>query len=371
MGCGIPDELNGRYGSMKVNKDFWKNKRVLITGHTGFKGSWLCLLLSEMESNIFGYALDPPTTPSLFNEAKLEGLVSSYICDIRNYHKLLEIVQQCRPEIVFHMAAQPIVRESYNNPVDTYSVNVIGTVNLLEAIRHTPGVKAIVNVTTDKCYENKEWHWGYRENDPLGGHDPYSSSKACSELVTSSFRNSYFNLCDYFKHGVGIASARAGNVIGGGDWAKDRLIPDFMSSMIKGEEVKIRSPYAVRPWQHVLDPLTGYMVLAERLYTNGPAYSEAWNFGPDDSESKSVEWIVNRFTDLWGKGFTYTIDQNPHPHEASYLKLDCSKAKAKLEWLPFWDIDTALQCTVEWYKAWINKNNMRKFTINQIIDYLC
>ena len=355
---------------MTVDKQFWNKKRVLITGHTGFKGSWLCLMLHKLESDVYGYALEPPTNPCLFNEAKINEHVTSRIDDIRDYNKLLEFVQLCKPEIIIHMAAQPLVRESYRNPVFTYEVNVIGTVNLLEAIRHTPGVKAVVNVTTDKCYDNKEWHWGYRENEPLGGYDPYSNSKSCSELVTSAYRNSFFNSKEYQKHGVALASARAGNVIGGGDWAEDRLIPDFIRAISQGSRVKIRFPYAIRPWQHVLEPLSGYLSLAQKLYNKGPEYAEPWNFGPDDSDAKSVEWIANRFAELWGEGFSYSIDNNPQPHEASFLKLDCSKAKAKLQWQPLWNIEKSLRYTVEWYQSWINKIDMRKFTDGQINDYL-
>jgi len=351
---------------MKINKEFWNKKRVLITGHTGFKGSWLCLILNKLGSDVYGYALEPPTKPSMFEAAGIDGLVNSYIGDIRDYDKLLHVIQLVRPEIVIHMAAQPLVRESYKNPVETYSTNVMGTVNLLEAIRHAPGIKAVVNVTTDKCYENKEWHWGYRENEPMGGYDPYSNSKACSELVTASYRNSFFNPKDYKKHGVAIASARAGNVIGGGDWAEDRLIPDFIRAISNGEEVKIRSPYAIRPWQHVLEPLGGYMMLAEKLYTDGPKYAEAWNFGPDDRDAKNVEWIAEKFCSLWGKDASYAIDKNPQPHEANYLKLDCSKAKTELGWTPKWDIEKALGSIVDWYQAWINKNDTRELSLQQM-----
>ena len=255
--------------------DIYENRKVLITGHTGFKGSWLCILLNKLGADVYGYALEPPTNPSLFVEANIDEFVTSYIGDIRNLEYLQEVMNTIQPEIVIHMAAQPLVRESYNIPVENYAINVMGTVHLLEACRHTPSVKAIVNVTTDKCYENQEWHWGYRETEPMGGYDPYSNSKGCSELVTSSYRNSYFNPKDYSKHGVAIATARAGNVIGGGDWADDRLIPDFFRAITQGEEVKIRSPYAIRPWQHVLEPLTGYLNLAAKLFSEGSAYHDA------------------------------------------------------------------------------------------------
>jgi len=354
---------------MTLDLVFWSNRKVLITGHTGFKGSWLCLVLSNMGADVYGYALEPPTTPSLFNEAKIDDLITSFIGDIRDYEKLLGIVQKVKPEIVIHMAAQPLVRESYKNPVETYAINVMGTVNLLEAIRHTPGIKAVVNVTTDKCYENREWHWGYRENEPMGGYDPYSNSKGCSELVTLAFRSSYFNPMDYQKHGVALASARAGNVIGGGDWANDRLIPDFIRAISKGEEVKIRSPLAIRPWQHVLEPLTGYLTLASKLFTEGPKYAEGWNFGPDYKDSRDVKWTIETICRIWGDGASYSIDNNPQPHEANYLKLDWSKAKAELGWSPKWDIETTLKRIVDWYKEYIKGENMRNFCYKQIDEY--
>ena len=347
----------------------YKNRRVLVTGHTGFKGSWLCLLLNQLGADVYGYALEPPTHPSLFNEARIGELMTSHISDIRNLDDLQEVMKKVQPEIVIHMAAQPLVRESYKIPVETYSINVMGTVHLLEACRNTKSVKAIVNVTTDKCYENREWHWGYRENEPMGGYDPYSNSKGCSELVTSAYRNSFFNPKDYEKHGVAIASARAGNVIGGGDWADDRLIPDFIRSITKDEKVLIRSPYAIRPWQHVLEPLTGYLTLAAKLYTEGVQYAQGWNFGPEDSDAQNVEWITNTICQLWGEGASFEIDQNPQPHEANYLKLDSSKAKAKLKWVPKWNIETTLKSIVDWNKAYLCGENIREVTINQINQY--
>lgn len=347
----------------------YKNKKVLITGHTGFKGSWLCLLLNQLGADVYGYALEPPTNPSLFKEAKIEELITSFIGDIRDYDNLQKIMIQVQPEIIIHMAAQPLVRESYKFPVETYSINVMGTVHLLEACRHTKSMKAIVNVTTDKCYENKEWHWGYRENEPMGGYDPYSNSKGCSELVTSSYRNSYFNPKDYDKHRVALASARAGNVIGGGDWADDRLIPDFIKAITKGEKVKIRSPYAIRPWQHVLEPLTGYLTLAAKLYSQGPKYAQGWNFGPDDSDAQNVEWITKTICTLWGDEASYEVDTNPQPHEANYLKLDCSKSKAGLGWIPKWSIETTLKSIVDWNKSFLSGDNIREVTENQISQY--
>lgn len=314
----------------------YKERKVLITGHTGFKGSWLSLLLNKLGADVTGYALKPPTVPSLFNEAKIGELMTSFFGDVRDYENLLKVMQQVQPEIIIHLAAQPLVRQAYKHPIETYSTNVMGTVHLLEACHHTKSVKAIINVTTDKCYENREWHWGYRESEPMGGYDPYSNSKGCAELVTSAYRNSYFNPSKYAEHGIALASARAGNVIGGGDWAEDRLIPDFIRAISKGEEIKIRSPFAIRPWQHVLEPLTGYLILAVKLFTEGPQYAEAWNFGSDDRDAKSVEWITKSICELWSDGVSYRIDTTPHPHEATYLKLDCSKAKAELGWLPRW-----------------------------------
>jgi CDP-glucose 4,6-dehydratase len=350
------------------NNIFYKRK-VLITGHTGFKGSWLCLLLKQLGADVYGYALEPPTSPSLFVEAKVEELMTSFNGDIRDFEHLLHILNIIKPEIIFHLAAQPLVRESYKNPVETYSTNVMGTVNLLEAVRQSSGIKVVVNVTTDKCYENKEWPWAYRENEPMGGYDPYSNSKACSELVTASFRNSFFNSNDYLQHGVAIATARAGNVIGGGDWAEDRLIPDFIRSIAKGNKLKIRSPYAIRPWQHVLEPLSGYLSLASLLFQYGPKYSEAWNFGPDDTDAKNVEWIASKICNLWGDKAFYEIDNNPKPHEANYLKLDCSKAKTILGWYPRWDIEKALTSIVHWHKAHITGEELRKVCIGQIEEY--
>lgn len=354
---------------MVAGQSFWKDKRVLITGHTGFKGSWLCLILHRLGASVHGFALDPPTTPSLFVEAKINELVSSTICDIRDFNGLMNTFKQFEPEIVLHLAAQPLVRESYKFPVDTYSTNVMGTVHLLEACRQTESVRAIVNVTTDKCYENREWYWGYRENEPMGGYDPYSNSKGCSELVTAAYRNSYFNVKEYKNHGVALATARAGNVIGGGDWAGDRLIPDFIRAISTGKEVSIRSPYAIRPWQHVLEPLTGYISLAEQLFTGNGRFSEAWNFGPDDSDVKNVEWVINTICELWGNGASYKVDTNPQPHEASFLKLDCSKAKAELGWFPKWNLELALKSIVDWNKAWLGKQDIRKVTLEQINRY--
>ena len=354
-----------------VDLSIYKGKKVFLTGHTGFKGSWLCLLLHHLGAKVYGYALHPPTHPSLYEVTKIDDLVTSYIADVRDYQTLLRTLLEVQPEIVIHLAAQPLVRDSYKNPVDTYSINVMGTAHLLEAIRHISSVRAVINVTTDKCYENKEWLWGYREYEPIGGYDPYSNSKGCSELLTASFRNSFFNPADYGKtHQVALASVRAGNVIGGGDWAEDRLIPDFIRAIHQNEKVKIRSPYAIRPWQHVLEPLSGYLLLGAKLYTEGCRYAEGWNFGPNDSDAKPVEWMISTICSLWGENASYSIDNQQQPHEATYLKLDCSKAKARLGWYPKWDIETALNRIVTWTKACYRGEDMRSVCKTQIEQYL-
>jgi len=354
---------------MEVNPDFWKGKRVLLTGHTGFKGSWLSLWLQSMGTQVVGYALAPPSNPSLFDVAEVGKGMTSIIGDIRDLEHLRKVFAEHRPEIVIHMAAQSLVRYSYVEPVETYSTNVMGTVNLLEAVRATCNVKAVVNVTSDKCYENREWMWGYRENEAMGGYDPYSNSKGCAELVTSAYRNSYFHPEKYATHGVAIASARAGNVIGGGDWAEDRLIPDIMRAITQGKPVNIRSPYAIRPWQHVLEPLSGYLVLAQKLYEEGSTYAEGWNFGPNDQDAKPVQWIVEKLTQSWGEGASWVLDGGNHPHEAHYLKLDCSKAKMRLDWAPRWHLDQALSAIIEWQRAYCDGKNMRELTLSQINTY--
>lgn len=355
--------------SKTLFNDFYKGRKVLITGHTGFKGSWLSILLNWLGAEVYGLALEPDTNPSLCRLGGIDEIVSSHIGDIRNYSFVLKTLKEVQPEIIIHMAAQALVKESYKNPRKTYEVNVMGTVNLLDAARQVKGIKAILNVTTDKCYENREWHWGYRENEPMGGYDPYSNSKGCSELVTSAFRNSFYNPKDYKKHGIALASARAGNVIGGGDWAKDRLIPDFVRAISHGEKLKIRSPYSIRPWQHVLEPLSGYLTLCRKLYIEGVTYAEGWNFGSDDSDNKNVEWIAKTLCNLWQNGAGYEIDKTPQPHEAHYLKLDCSKAKSLLDWHPLWTIETALQSIVDWNKAWLNNADMNKVCLGQIEKY--
>ncbi len=352
----------GAVEDMEMNT-FFRGKKVFLTGHTGFKGSWLSLWLQSMGVEVTGYALQPPTDPSLFKVADVAKGMTSIIGDIRDADALNKAMSEAQPDIVIHMAAQPLVRYSYVDPVETYSTNVMGTVHLLEAVRKSPCVRAVVNVTSDKCYENKEWVWGYRENEPMGGFDPYSNSKGCAELVTSAYRNSFFN------DSAAVASARAGNVIGGGDWANDRLIPDILRAIGENRPVVIRSPHAIRPWQHVLEPLSGYLQLSQRLYEEGVSYAEGWNFGPNDEDARPVLWIVERLTQQWGEGASWQVDQSDHPHEAHYLKLDCSKAKVRLDWQPRWHLDRALEAIVSWQRAYLVGQNMHEFTLKQIEIY--
>lgn len=360
--------------AMSMNIDerastFWQGKKVFVTGHTGFKGSWLCLWLHALGARVTGYALKPPPEPNMFTMCGINDLVSSTFNDIRDQFRVRDALNQAAPEVVIHMAAQPLVRVSYSEPVDTYSVNVMGTVNILEAVRHCKSVKSFVNVTTDKCYENKEWYWGYRETEPFGGFDPYSNSKACSELVTAAYRSSFFNASDYGRHGVGIATARAGNVIGGGDWAVDRLIPDCVRALLKNEKIIVRNPLSIRPWQHVLEPLSGYLTLAQRLFEDGPACAEGWNFGPSDEDAKPVEWIVKAMCARWGEGAEYVVDNGNHPHEANYLKLDCSKARIKLGWHPRLDLDEAINKIIEWTLAYKEGKDMKYISLRQIEEF--
>lgn len=348
---------------------FWQGKKVFLTGHTGFKGAWLSLWLHSLGAQVTGYALEPPTDPSLFELARVGELVHSVAADVRDLERLKAEMALASPEIVIHMAAQPLVRDSYKIPVETFAINVMGTVHLLEAVRACPGVRAVVNVTTDKVYENREWAWGYRENEPMGGYDPYSNSKGCSELVTASYRSSYFNPGQYGSHGVAVATARAGNVIGGGDWAGDRLIPDCIRAILAGEPVQIRNPDAIRPWQHVLEPLSGYLLLAQRLYEDGVRYSGGWNFGPAEEDARPVGWIVERLCAGWGSGASFALDGGEHPHEAHHLKLDCSKAKSELGWQPVWNLATALDNIIEWTQAYLQQQDLREVSLNQIRKY--
>jgi len=357
---------------LEMTASFWRGKRVFLTGHTGFKGGWLALWLEKLGAVVTGYALEPSTQPSLHALASGRSVANSVIADIRDLPKLRSALQECRPDVVFHLAAQPLVRHSYADPVETYSTNVMGTVNLLEAVRACGSVKAVVVVTSDKCYENREWPWGYRENEPMGGYDPYSNSKGCAELVVASYRSSFFNEARHGEHGVALATARAGNVIGGGDWSADRLVPDLLRAFGEGRTADIRNPHAIRPWQHVLEPLHGYMMLAERLFTQGPVWAQPWNFGPADADARPVSWIADQLVGLWGDGARWHTDAQTgqgQPHEANWLKLDCSKARQTLGWLPRWNLGRSLGVIVDWQRAWLDGRDMTAFTLAQIEKY--
>lgn len=352
-----------------MKADFWRGKRVFLTGHTGFKGSWLSLWLQVLGAELTGFALPPNTSPNLFSLARLGDGMRSIEGDIREFAVLCDALCAAQPEIVIHMAAQPLVRESYRRPMETYSTNVMGTVHLLEAVRASAGVRAVVNVTTDKCYHNREWFWPYREEEPMGGHDPYSSSKACSELVTAAYRSSYFTSVHGANTPPGLASARAGNVIGGGDWSDDRLIPDILRAFASGTVVRIRNPNATRPWQHVLEPLSGYLKLAQQLYDAPDQYAQPWNFGPSEEGARPVRWIVERMVDLWGPTASWQLDGSDHPHEASMLKLDISKARNRLDWHPRLDLAKALAMTVDWERRRLSGEDVRATTLAQISAY--
>jgi CDP-glucose 4,6-dehydratase len=357
-------------GSIQVDTSFWRDRRVFLTGHTGFKGGWLSLWLCSMGAKVVGYGLPPNTNPSLFEVAGIaSGLEKSHLADIRDLEKLQDAMASASPEVVIHMAAQPLVRYSYVNPVETYATNVMGTVHVLECIRHTPSIRAAVMVTTDKCYENKEWPWGYRENEPMGGHDPYSNSKGCAELVTSAYRESYFPVKKYVQHQLGLASARAGNVIGGGDWSTDRLIPDAIRAFEAGESLIIRNPLATRPWQHVLEPLSGYLTLAQALFQKGTEYASAWNFGPFNEDTQTVEEVVNLLIKNWPNKASWTQDSSEQPYEAHLLKLDCSKAHQLLKWQPKWNLEKAVEEILHWQSEYQKKSNMHDICIQQIISY--
>jgi CDP-glucose 4,6-dehydratase len=350
-----------------IDPQFWNGRRVFLTGHTGFKGAWLALLLKRLGAQVTGFALPPNGNDELFEVANVASALSKHeIGDIRNLDLLSASLHAAEPEIVLHLAAQSLVRLSYDQPVLTYATNVMGTVHLLEAVRHSPSVRATVVVTSDKCYENLEWIWGYRESDRLGGHDPYSNSKGCAELVTASYRKSFFPP-NGSSH---IASARAGNVIGGGDWAQDRLIPDAIRAFVAGRPLQIRNPNAIRPWQHVLDPISGYLRLAQCLYQDGSRYAEGWNFGPRTSSEVPVSEVVSRVAQAWGKSASWEIEGGPHPHEAAYLKLDCSKAASRLNWSPAIEFEKGIALTADWYRAFANKEDLRAVTEAQIEDFL-
>ncbi|MFQ5851461.1 MAG: CDP-glucose 4,6-dehydratase [Candidatus Binatia bacterium] len=349
---------------------FWDAKRVFITGHTGFKGAWLCHWLEYLGAKVTGFALPPDTEPNLFSLGRLDRYIDSKIGDIRKLDEILAAMHRAEPELVIHMAAQALVRRSYVEPVETYATNVMGTVHVLDAVREVGSVRVIINVTSDKCYENQEWVWAYRESEPMGGNDPYSSSKGCAELVTSSYRRSFF-ASQARGRSVALASVRAGNVIGGGDWANDRLIPDCIRGLMAGNEIQVRNPEAVRPWQHVLEPLSGYLILAERLWQKGDCYTEGWNFGPSEDEFRSVAWLVERVTGLWGKGARWRVQEGEHPHEATYLRVDSSKARARLGWRARLNLSDALDWTVLWYRRCQAGEDPRVVTLDQIQQYEC
>jgi len=349
-----------------MHPTFWYGKRVLITGHTGFKGSWLSLWLQSVGANVVGYALAPPTDPNMFTLASVADGMTSILGDVRDAEHLLQTVARTKPEVVFHMAAQALVRESYKDPVTTYATNVMGTVNLLDSVRHAGNVRAVVCITSDNWYENRGWVWGYRENEAIGGYDPYSSSKGCAEIVAAAYRNSFFNPYHHAKHGTAIATVRTGNVIGGGDWAKDRLVPNILRSLVKGETIALRNPQAIRPWQHVLEPLSGYLTLAERLCEDGPSWSESWNFGPLSIGMKPESWVVGQLILLWGGNISWKQDEGYQPYEDRNLMLDCAKSIHRLKWEPILDITTALRLTVEWMKSLQAGADMRQVSEYQI-----
>ena len=355
--------------SVGLNSKFWSGKKVLITGHTGFKGSWLSLWLEALGAEPVGYSIGVPTVPSLYDLAHVANDMTAITGDVRDLDQLKAVMAKHKPDIVIHMAAQSLVRLSYEDPIETYSTNIMGTVNVLEAVNRSNSVRVLLVITSDKCYENQNWVWGYRETDPMGGHDPYSSSKGCAELVTSAYIRSFFSKKQSHTGAVYVASARAGNVIGGGDWAQDRLVPDIMRAILSKEPVVIRYPQAIRPWQHVLEPLRGYLILAEKLWYHGVDFVGAWNFGPNDQDARPVLMVTEALTSLWGNDATWKTDSIEHPHEAKYLKLDCSKARSLLGWYPILNIEQSLARIVEWYRAYLRGENMRKVTQDQIARY--
>lgn len=351
------------------NRAFWEGRRVLLTGHTGFKGSWLSIWLHTLGASVTGFALEPPTEPNLFTLARVNDCIHSIRGDICDFTRFKQVISESSPEVVIHMAAQSVVQRGYDNPIETYSSNVMGTVHLFEAVRQLKHRCVIVNVTTDKCYENREWVWGYREDEPMGGRDPYSNSKGCAELVSSAFRESYFPPQSFEDHGVALATARAGNVIGGGDWTSHQLIPDLVRAFMARQPCLIRNPLATRPWQFVLEPLCGYLLLAEKLAENPGGFSGGWNFGPVDSDAKPVSWIADRLVQLWGDNASWCRDSAIHPHEARYLKLDASKAQAYLNWRPRLPLAEALKWIVEWYQVFQAGKDVRGVLQEQLERY--
>ena len=354
---------------MMPDRNFWNSRRVFLTGHTGFKGSWLSLWLEALGAEVTGYALAPPTTPNLFEQAQVAPSVHSIVADIRDFDSMKKAISGCRPEVVIHMAAQTVVRRGYDDPIETYSTNVIGTINLFEAIRQLNMNCVIVNITSDKCYYNREWVWAYREEDTLGGRDPYSNSKACAELVSGAYRDSFFSPDAHDRHGVALGTARAGNVIGGGDWTTNQLIPDLMRAFLAKESCLIRNPYATRPWQFVLEPLRGYLLLAEHLVKDPKTFATGWNFGPAEDDAQPVSWIADKLVRLWGDDASWTRDRATHPHEANLLKLDASKAKSLLKWRPLLPLDVALDWIVTWYRSSREQADLGKLTRAQIMQY--
>lgn len=352
--------------STGLDANFWKGKRVFLTGHTGFKGAWAVIWLTQMGAQVYGYSLPAPTSPSLYETAQIKSLLAGEtLADICDAKTLSNAMLNFLPDMVLHMAAQPLVRYSYEAPVETYMTNVMGTIHVLEAMRLCQSIKAALVITTDKCYENFEIETGYKETDPMGGYDPYSSSKGCAELVVSAWRRSYFNAMN-----LPLATARAGNVVGGGDWAKDRLIPDFMRHFAEGKKVLIRNPHAIRPWQHVMEPLSGYFLLLEKLFREGIQFAEAWNFGPHDKDAKDVQFIAEQLKKNWGGNADYSFDGQQHPHEAKYLKLNIEKVLANLGWTPLLDINETLSLTCNWYKQfYLQSSSPLDVTIKQIRDY--
>ncbi len=353
-----------------MNSNFWKNKKVLLTGHTGFKGSWLSIWLKKLGAELIGFSKDIPTNPSLFEIARVSEGMTSITGNIEDFTAIQKVLKENKPEIVIHMAAQSLVRKSYEEPVNTFATNVMGTVNLLQAVKKTGNTRVLINVTSDKCYENKDAEKAFSENSPMGGYDPYSSSKGCAELVTSAFRDSFFNLKEFDQHECSLSSVRSGNVIGGGDWAKDRLISDIMNSISKRIPTQIRNTRSIRPWQFVLEPLFGYLILAQRMWEEGKKFSEPWNFGPDETDCKSVKWILEKISKEWDDGFSWKEDTRDNPHEAEMLKLDCNKAKKRLGWKTKLDVNETIEWTVNWYKEYFKNSDMKQYTENQIDKFI-